>query len=54
MNVQQDVQKSIYSIISQQLGIDTSRLNPSVDFRSLPNVSSMKVLQIILEGGAGV
>lgn len=44
-----DAQKTIYSIISQQLGIDISQLNSEVHFRSLPNVSSMKVLQIILE-----
>jgi acyl carrier protein len=44
-----DVQKTIYLIISQQLGIDVSRLNSDVHFRSLPNVNSMKVLQIILE-----
>jgi acyl carrier protein len=44
-----DVQKTIYSIISQQLGIEISQLNSEVHFRSLPNISSMKVLQIILE-----
>jgi acyl carrier protein len=44
-----DVQKTIYSIISQQLGIDISQLNSEIHFRSLPNVNSMKVLQIILE-----
>jgi acyl carrier protein len=44
-----DVQKTIYPIISQQLGIDISLLSSEVHFRSLPNVNSMKVLQIILE-----
>jgi acyl carrier protein len=44
-----DVQKTIYTIVSQQLGIDISQLNSEVHFRSLPNVNSMKVLQIILE-----
>ena len=44
-----NVQKTIYSIISQQLGIEISQLNSEVHFRSLPDISSMKVLQIILE-----
>lgn len=44
-----DVSHEIKSIISDQLGVAADTLADDVHFRSLPNMSSMKVLQIILE-----
>ena len=39
----------IKTIIGDQLGVGVDELDDDVHFRDLPNVSSMKVLQIILE-----
>lgn len=44
-----DVSHEINSIITDQLGVNADVLADDVHFRSLPNMSSMKVLQIILE-----
>ena len=44
-----DIQQQVRSIVGEQLELDASRLNSEVYFRSLPNVTSMKILQIILE-----
>jgi acyl carrier protein len=44
-----DLQQQIRSIIAEQLGLDVDRLHSYVYFRSLPDVTSMKILQVILE-----
>jgi acyl carrier protein len=44
-----DIQGQIFSIISEVLGVDVRTLDRTLYFRTLPDVSSMKVLQIILE-----
>lgn len=45
----ENIEAEINSIISDQLGVPIDSLGDDVHFRSLPNMSSMKVLQIILE-----
>ena len=44
-----DIQHQVRSIVGEQLELDITTVNSEVYFRSLPNVSSMKILQIILE-----
>jgi acyl carrier protein len=39
----------VSEIIGRQLAVPVAELTPEVHFRSLPNVDSMRVLQIILE-----
>jgi acyl carrier protein len=44
-----DIREQIASIIAEQLNISAGELTPDSHFRSLPNVDSMRVLQIILK-----
>lgn len=44
-----NIRDEINGIISDQLGVPADTLADDVHFRSLPNMSSMKVLQIVLE-----
>jgi acyl carrier protein len=44
-----DIRQQTVSIISEQLGVPAEELTPSSQFRSLPDVDSMRVLQIILK-----
>lgn len=44
-----DIQQSIFEIISRQLNVPISDLTPETHFRTLPDINSMKVLQVILE-----
>ncbi len=44
-----EIRQQVCAIISSQLETPAAGLTPDVYFRSLPNVDSMRVLQIILE-----
>jgi acyl carrier protein len=44
-----DIHQQIMSIIAEQLGTKEAELARDSHFRSLPNVDSMRVLQIILK-----
>ncbi|GAB2587977.1 hypothetical protein GCM10027168_21040 [Streptomyces capparidis] len=44
-----DVQRRVRAIIGGQLTVPEEELGPDRQLRSLPNVDSMRVLQIILE-----
>jgi len=39
---------SVYEIIGNELDVAVSTIDPAMRFRALPNVDSMRVLQIIL------
>lgn len=43
-----EIQTTVYEIISKELGIPLATVQPEVRLRGLPNVDSMRVLQIIL------
>lgn len=44
-----EIHQKVCEIISRQLAVPVAELTPDVYFRSLANVDSMRVLQIILE-----
>ena len=44
-----DVRQLIVSIVAEQLGVPAEELTPRSRFRSLPNVDSMRILEIILK-----
>jgi len=44
-----DIRQQTVSIIAEQLGIPEGEVTPDSHFRSLPNVDSMRVLQVILK-----
>ncbi|MFE7116167.1 acyl carrier protein [Streptomyces sp. NPDC057654] len=44
-----DVRTRVCAIIGEQLSVPAGELTPDRHFRSLPNVDSMRILQIILE-----
>ncbi|MEV0280809.1 acyl carrier protein [Streptomyces sp. NPDC050610] len=44
-----DVRTRVCAIISGQLSVPEGDLTPDRHFRALPNVDSMRILQIILE-----
>lgn len=43
------IEEQIRSLIANQLDIEVDGLSSDTFFRSLPNITSMKILQIILE-----
>ncbi|MEU5427434.1 acyl carrier protein [Streptomyces olivoreticuli] len=44
-----DIRARVCAIISKQLSVPEGELAPDQHFRALPNVDSMRILQIILE-----
>jgi acyl carrier protein len=44
-----DIRQQIVSIIAEQLRMPAAELTPPTRFRSLPNVDSMRVLEVILK-----
>ena len=44
-----EVSETIRTIISMQTGVPPQELSASMDFRMLPEIDSMRLLQIVLE-----